>query len=122
MVNTKELLVNFLADPIHNAFDNSDIKVNIVNPELVLVTAAGTITGVPLKSDDVCADDCEPEEYFSDTMFSAIHDILEKNDETKGSTIILKDAQMLTGSGNTFNYKYLYVFLDDVIGVTIRSC
>lgn len=88
---------------------------DVSGQSLILVTAAGTIIGTPLLE----CDESNLESFASDAFFYTIGEsCAEKINEE--SFIVLKDAVLKTGSSD-IRYKYLYVFTDDIIAVTIGS-
>lgn len=119
MTNTKEFLINFLSDSSNFQFDEAGVSVDA--PDLILITAAGTIKGTPLIAPNKPTEDTEPAEYFADTIFSTIQQKAASVEDRTCSSILLKDAELIIGTSQRISYGFLYVFLDDVIAVTIAS-
>lgn len=120
-MNAKRLLVDFLSDPNNFKFENGDFKASIENQSLVLLTAAGTISGVPIvpPSEVPCDDDAD---YFAFKIFSGIQaEISQRVTKSDNPMILLKDAVLLNASGDSICYRFLYVFVDDILGVTIGT-
>lgn len=95
---------------IHNASFSAD------NDLIVLVTAAGQISGTILKNDSSDA----TEERITDNLFLAIKNSYIENSKEL-DFILLKNAVLLLNSGKEVRYRYLYVFTDDVIAATVAN-
>lgn len=94
--------------------------------KLTLVTAAGIIIGTPVK-DDVDSDadaDVEMLKTVNSTIIDNYrHDNnIEENKPTSGNDgfIELKDVTLISGSTRS-NFKFLNVFFDQIIAVTIAN-
>ena len=87
---------------------------------LVLITAAGQITGIPLQVDDElqAGDKSDLEGYVLDSIFSTASKVFAEHKDD--SFILLKNATLNTLGGN-ISYQYLYVFTDDIIAVTVAN-
>lgn len=111
----KQFLISLIQRAANTPIKNDEFSMNISGHSLVLVTAAGTIVGTPLSK----CDESDLEELATDAFFYTLGETYsEKTNDN--SFILLKNAVLKTGSCN-ISYKFLYVFTDDVIAVTIGN-
>lgn len=90
MSKPKTTIVQSLLTMSSYTSSNIEEQVNSTSKKLTLVTSAGIITGIPLSEGDL-----------------------------ESQSILLKDASLLTPTDKTYEYVFLYVFLDDIIAATI---
>lgn len=112
----KKLLISLL-DRSRNANLGTDsIPVSLASNTLILITAAGQITGTVLREKD---DKADWKGQFSDMMLLTAAEVVA---ECQGgdSFILLKDA-VVENFGKSISYSYLYVFTDDIIAATIGN-
>lgn len=116
----KKALISTIHRIMNASLGNEEVPIKGTNDLLVLITAAGQITGTPLQVSDELhtADKSDLEGYVLDTIFSTASEVFAEHGED--SFILLKDAVLNTPSGN-ISYRSLYVFTDDVIAATIAN-
>lgn len=98
--------------------NNDDASIELNNQGLVLLTAAGQIIGTPCQPDD--KESANTKERILDSVFSeagnAYTEATNEND-----FILLKNATLMTSSGQNISYGYLYVFTDDIIAASVTD-
>lgn len=110
----KKALISAIHRVTNTSLGNEKFSISGTNDLLVLITAAGQITGTPLQ----VIDESSPKAYISDKLFSTVANFFaEKEDD---SFLLLKDAVLKT-LGYDITYQYLYVFTDDIIAVTVTK-
>ena len=89
-------------------------QINLTSNSLIIVTAAGTITGTYVSEniEDSLNDDA------TYTVFKTIDTNARKLCNSASHSILLKDATMITSSGTHNIFKYLYVFVEEIIAVS----
>jgi len=91
MSKSKTTIVQSLLTMLEiNSSTDTDVQMGYKNNRLALVTTAGTIIGTPLSQGEI-----------------------------PNRCILLEDVILLTPAEKTFEYAFLYVFLDDIIAATI---
>lgn len=111
----KKALISFLHKVGNTSFKSEDISISATNDMLILITAAGQITGTPLLK----ADNPDAKQTITDGIF--LETAKTYSNETKeDSFLLLKNAVLQTSSG-AVSYRYLYVFTDDIIAATIGN-
>lgn len=116
----KKTLISAIHLATNMSFGNEKISITGTNKLLVLITAAGQITGTPLQTSDELqvTDESELKGYVAGTILSTASKVIEEHGAD--SFILLKDA-VLKAPSYSINYQYLYVFTDDVIAVTVTN-
>lgn len=111
----RKSLISFLYKVGNTSLETNNISISATNNALILITAAGQITGTPLRVDN--NPNAKPDAI--DTLF---HEVVKAcSDGANDDVLLLKDAILKTPSGN-ITYRYLYVFTDDIIAATIANC
>ena len=112
----------FLIYLIHRAanlkMDTEDVSIALDNQSLVLLTAAGQITGTPLEKDTLKSEAIK--EQVLDTLFLESGNVY-SSEYNEDDFILLKNVTLITSSGNQLSYGYLYVFTDDIIAASFGS-
>lgn len=89
----------------------------MTNNKLIAVTAAGTIYGTYV-SESV------KESLKNDTAYLAYENInkiaIEKSD-VQPTFILLKDATLVSGDGIQNNFKFLFLFVEDIIALSFGN-
>lgn len=114
----KEALVLSTASTIAIKNDKFDFSQN----SLIVVTAAGTIYGT-LISDAFTPDDIQ-KSLADDSVYQIFKNLdIKAKKVTNGlsASILLKDAVMINSSGVKNLFKYLFVFVDDIIAVSFGN-
>lgn len=111
----KKMLISLVHHAGNMSLETSSGSISSVNNLLILVTAAGQITGTLLQKEN----DSDPKEQIADAIFLSAANTL-ANHAGEDSFILLKDATLKT-AGCDIAYRYLYVFTDDIIAVTIGN-
>ena len=114
----KEALVLSTASTIALKNDKFDFSQN----SLIVVTAAGTIYGT-LISDAFTPDDIQ-KSLADDSVYQIFKNLdIKAKKVTNGlsASILLKDAVMINSSGVKNLFKYLFVFVDDIIAVSFGN-
>lgn len=114
----KEALVLSTASTIAIKNDKFDFSQN----SLIVVTAAGTIYGT-LISDAFTPDDIK-KSLADDSVYQIFKNLdIKAKKVTNGlsASILLKDAVMINSSGVKNLFKYLFVFVDDIIAVSFGN-
>lgn len=122
MKKSKLTSINMLShiDDINYTSADGSFSFNFPRHNLVLITAAGTITGTPLVESDINSGDAK--EVLLNTIFSKIESSLNENiHEDDSPVILLKDVQLRSNSGDSVFYEYLYIFVDDIIGISVAG-
>ena len=112
--SNKELLALSAAGLCNLKTDSIDFTANY----LILVTAAGTIYG-KLVDHKTSSDFIESPEYIAAKM---IRDGAHKNKEYRETSILLHDVVLVSASSNITRCKFLYVFPEDIIAISIGEC
>lgn len=111
----KKSLLSFIHYVGNSSVQEKNFSIESKNNSLILITAAGQITGTFLLE----SNSSDSKEQMTDNFFiGAGHAYTEHTKEQ--SFILLKDAILRT-STEKFTYSYLYVFTDDIIAVTIAN-
>lgn len=111
----KKALISIIHHAGNMSIDTGTVSINATNNLLILITAAGQITGTLLREES----EANLEERVADTIFlNVANAVAEHADED--SFILLKDAVLKTASCD-ITYRYLYVFTDDVIAASIGN-
>lgn len=111
----KNNFISLIQQATSKPIKNDVFSMDMSDHSLVLVTAAGTIVGTPLSK----CDESDLKEFAVDALFYTLGETYRKK-FNENSFILLKDAVLKTGSCD-ISYKFLYVFADDVIAVTIGN-
>jgi len=111
----KKMLVSFLYHIGNSNLGNDACSIRAQNDLVVLVTAAGTITGKLLLK----ADEANVTEYAADSIFLTTAEAFEEK-SADNSLILLKDA-VLQAVGCKISYRYLYVCADSIIAVSLTN-
>lgn len=116
----KKALISTIHSIANMSLGNEEVSITATNKLLVLITAAGQITGTPLQMSDELqkSDNPNPERYVADTIFSTASKVIAEQGDS--SFIFLKDAVLKT-PGQNISYQYLCVFTDDVIAATVTN-
>ena len=121
MKNSKVLLSRLFSNTENLNFSRDDLRLDFSKNKLVLLTNAGTLIGEPVVESDILdSEDRTSQEYFSDLVFSVIQKQLANWDDLDNPTLLLRNVT-LHNAGDMFHYRYLYVFLNDIIGITLGS-
>lgn len=121
MKNSKVLLSRLFSNVENLNFSKDNLHLDFSENKLVLLTNAGTLIGEPIiESTILDNEDCEPQEYISELIFSTIQNQLTNADDLDNPTLLLRNVT-LYNAGKSFHYRYLYVFLNDIIGITRGS-
>ena len=94
-----------------------DDKLDLTQNSLIIITAAGTIYGTYV-SENV------EKSLSNDATFLIYKNIgssARKLTDDTPSSILLKDATMIASSGIHNSFKYLYVFIQDIIAVSFGN-
>lgn len=112
----KTSLTKYLAHLLTMNKQDKSFPVDLTNNVLVLVTAAGTIKGTPTFSIP------EEEKDINQSIFSTAFKVAAKNDTSNSSEdcILLKNATLITGNTSCV-FNYLFIFVDDIIGLSISG-
>lgn len=106
-----------MLDRSRNAnFGTESSPISLASNTLILITAAGQITGTVLREKD---DEADWKGQFSDMMLLTAANVVAEH-PGEDSFILLKDAVVIN-FGKSISYSYLYVFTDDIIAVTIGN-
>lgn len=114
----KEALVLSTASTIAIKNDKFDFSQN----SLIVVTAAGAIYGT-LISDAFTPDDIK-KSLADDSVYQIFKNLdikAKKVTDGLSASILLKDAVMINSSGVKNLFKYLFVFVDDIIAVSFGN-
>lgn len=111
----KKALIALVRHAGNLSFKEGDFSVSGKNDLLILITAAGQITGTPLED----ASTLDINQKVADTIFlAARNEFIESTSED--AFLLLKNATLKTANCD-ISYSYLYVFTDDIIAATIGS-
>ncbi len=86
--------------------------ISIDTKELVIITAAGTLTGTAVLSSNKDSDSAPI------TFMRKIETQANEASGSSGEAILLKNATLLTASGIKEHFSHLYVFTSDIIALT----
>lgn len=91
-------------------------SIDLTENQLILVTPAGTMTGTFVSSE-------LEEELKDDISFNFMKQIsnnASKNCSNSQDVILLKDVSLVSSNVNQF-FKYLFVFTEDIIAISLGS-
>lgn len=116
MINTNLKNAFALSAASLTTFKNTSIDVS--QNDLIILTAAGTISGtfIPISSKE---NDIENDIEYK--LIKAIHSNALEVCKDPDKVILLKDVTLLTATGFNQFFKYLHVFTDDIIAITIGN-
>lgn len=121
-MNSKVFLSNFLSNPDMLSQKHDEVNIDFAKNNLILLTPAGTLVGEPVSdTENFSTEDNPPEEYAAQIIFSTIQSKMSDGDEFDNPTLLLRNVTLFNGAPNPIKYAYLYVFLNDIIGITIGN-
>lgn len=106
MYSSKSAFIHALADTIESSAGE---VIDYSSSQMILLTATGTIIGTPVKSMPKLID-CDS--YLMSSFNKAAT-------EEGADILFLTDAQVLRKDGSKEFFRFLYLFPDDVIAVSI---
>lgn len=117
----KKALLSLLSRCMDFSVKKNDLSISVKADHLVLLTAAGQITGVPVPLANEEDSSASVNEAIGKSFFISMATTY-KEKYNERDFILLKDATLFASSGNRFSYNFLYVFTGDVIAATIAEC
>ena len=115
MLSNKNAILRFFEHIIINGIGSDEAKTELSSNNLILITAAGTITGEFLPSLAHATDDS-----VSDAIFIGMRDAFVENNADQ-SCIFLKNVKLFGTYGNHQVFKYLCVFIDDILAISFGN-
>ena len=95
-------------------------KVDFTQNSLLIATATGIITGTPIM-DEIFKTNPELDENIDYMVTKAIDEVAKKLNDGVSDAILIKDATLISGNGVKYSLKYLYVFISEIIGISIGN-
>lgn len=100
----------------------------LTDNQVILVTAAGVITGSPVTKEDINVDS-DPKKFFISKMAKEFSDSYRKDNNISAEEILegndgfllLKNATLHSADGTPFNFKELIVFYDEIIATSLGN-
>ena len=111
----RKSFISFLYKVGNTSIETNNISISATNNALLLITAAGQITGTLMPTDN----NPRTKPDAIDTLFGEVVKVC--SNDADDDVLLLKDAILKTSSGS-ITYRYLYVFTDDIIAATIANC
>ena len=93
-------------------------KVDFTQNSLLIATATGIITGTPIM-DEIFKTNPELDENIDYMVTKSIDEVAKKLNDGVSDAILIKDATLISGNGVKYSLKYLYVFISEIIGISI---
>ncbi|MCI9388341.1 MAG: hypothetical protein HFH54_01485 [Lachnospiraceae bacterium] len=95
-------------------------KVDFTQNSLLIATATGIITGTPIM-DEIFKTNPELDENIDYMVTKSIDEVAKKLNDGVSDAILIKDATLISGNGVKYSLKYLYVFISEIIGISIGN-
>lgn len=95
-------------------------KVDFTQNSLVIATAAGIITGIPIL-DEISKIIPELDDEVDYTVIKSLDERAKEFNDGVSDAILIKDATLISGNGVKHSLKYFYVFISEIIGISIGN-
>lgn len=99
------------------ALNTKTDKVDFTQNSLVAVTALGVITGTPILPQT----NQDLDEDINYLVIKSIDDRAKEANDNVSEAILFKDATLISGNGVKYSFKYLHVFISEIIGLALGN-